>query len=58
MVYLALSYHSGPNSDITTHSRLWTQGFHGGPVVRNLPCNARDEGSIPALGRSHMQKNN
>ena len=24
--------------------------FHGGPVVRNLPCNARDVGSIPGGG--------
>ena len=22
-------------------------GFPGGPVVKNLPCNARDTGSIP-----------
>ena len=28
--------------------------FPGGPVVENLPCNARDTGSIPDLGRSHM----
>ena len=24
--------------------------FHGGPVVRNLPCNARDVGSIRGQG--------
>ena len=29
-------------------------GFPGGPVVKNPPCNARDTGSIPGLGRSHM----
>ena len=29
-------------------------GFPGGPVVKNLPANAGDTGSIPALGRLHM----
>ena len=28
--------------------------FPGGPVVENLPANARDTGSIPAAGRFHM----
>jgi len=27
-------------------------GFLGGSVVRNLPANARDAGSIPGSGRS------
>ena len=26
------------------------RGFRGGPAVRNLPCNARDKGSIPGQG--------
>ena len=30
------------------------QDFPGGPVVKNPPANARDTGSIPGLGRSHM----
>jgi len=25
--------------------KIW--GFPGGPVVKNLPCNARDIGSVP-----------
>ena len=29
-------------------------GFLGDSVVKNLPANARDTGSIPGLGRSHM----
>ena len=29
-------------------------GFPGGPVVKNLPANAGDTGSIPTLGRFHM----
>ena len=29
-------------------------GFSGGPVVRNLPCNAGDTSSIPGPGRSCM----
>ena len=26
------------------------QGLHAGPVVKNLPANARDSGLIPSLG--------
>ena len=32
---------------------IWL-GFPGGLVVKNLPTNAEDIGSIPGLGRSHM----
>ena len=30
------------------------QGFLGGSVVKNLPANAGDRGSIPDPGRSHI----
>ena len=30
------------------------QGFPGHSVVKNLPANAGDKGSIPDSGRSHM----
>ena len=29
-------------------------GLPGSPVVKNLPVNAGDTGSIPGQGRSHM----
>ena len=29
-------------------------GLPGGPVVKNVPTNAGDTGSIPGLGRFHM----
>ena len=32
--------------------------FPGGSVVKNLLANARDKGSIPDAGRSHMQQSN
>ena len=32
--------------------------FPGGPVVKNLPANVRDAGSIPGPGRSHMPRGN
>ena len=32
--------------------------FPGGAVVKNLPANAGDTGSSPALGRSHMLRSN
>ena len=31
-------------------------GFPGGAVVKNLPANTGDTGSIPGLGRSHMPR--
>ena len=31
---------------------------HGGPVVKNLPANTGDMGSIPGLGRSHILRSN
>ena len=31
--------------------------FPGGSVVKNLPANAGDTGSIPGLGRSHGEGN-
>ena len=30
----------------------------GGPVVKDPPANVGDMGSVPALGRSHMQWGN
>ena len=32
--------------------------FLGGAVVKNPPANARDTGSIPGQGRSHMPQSN
>ena len=32
--------------------------FPDGPVVKNPPCNARDTGSIPGPGGSHMPCSN
>jgi len=31
-----------------------SRGFPDDPVVKSLPCNAEDTGSIPDVGRSHM----
>ena len=45
----------------TTEWLNWTDpslpGFAGGSVVKNLPANAGDRGSIPGLGRSHGEGN-
>ena len=30
--------------------------FPGDPMVKNLPANAQDMGSIPGLGRFHMPR--
>nr|XP_058937601.1 chromatin modification-related protein MEAF6 isoform X5 [Kogia breviceps] len=40
---------------------LWLnehRDFPGGSVVKNLPANAGDTGSIPGRGRSHMLRSN
>jgi len=34
------------------------QGFPGGSAVKTPAANARDEGSIPGLGRSHTSQSN
>lgn len=39
-------------------SEMYFGGLPGGPMDKNLPCNAGDMGSIPDLGRSHMLWNN
>ena len=33
-------------------------GIPGGSVVKNTPANARDMGSIPSWGKSHVPWNN
>ena len=33
-----------------------TEGFPGGPLVKNLPANAGDTGSILGPGRYHMPR--
>ena len=38
--------------------RVQMQGFPGSSVVKNPPCNARDTGSVPGPGRSHMLQSN
>ena len=35
-------------------NKILIQGFPGGAVVKNLPVSARDTGSSPGPGRSHM----
>ena len=37
---------------------LCSWGFTGGPKVKNPPCNAKDTGSAPGPGRSHMPWSN
>ena len=38
----------------TAACRAYSEGFPACPVVKKPPCNARDTGSIPRPGRSHM----
>ena len=44
---------SPPPTSIYGHmstSRRYVEDFPGGPVVKNLPCNAGDAGSVPGWG--------
>ena len=43
---------------VNRYSKAWNMGFPSGSVVKNLPANAGDTGSIPSLGRSHLPLNN
>ena len=36
---------------------LWKTSFPGGSVVKNLPSNAEDTGSIPGSGRFSGERN-
>ena len=38
--------------------KLVTFSFPSGSVVKSLPCNAVDTGSIPGPGRAHMPRGN
>ena len=50
---LMVSDFSNPTQATHNCSRI-NEGFPGGPVVKNLPCNAGDTGLIPSLGIYHM----
>ena len=39
-------------------SEMYFGDLPGGPMDKNLPCNAGGMGSIPDRGRSHMLWNN
>ena len=39
---------------IFSFTKLLHKDFPGGSVVKNLPTNAGDSGSIPVAGRLHM----
>ena len=41
---------------LENHFKELRVGFPGGTVVKNLPANAGDTGSIPGPGGSHMPR--
>ena len=42
----------------TQHVKMNSERLPGGSVVKKLPANVGDMGSIPGLGRSHMPWSN
>ena len=51
MVYLALSYYSGPNSDITTQSRLLDPGLPWWSSGQEFALQCRGQGFDPRSGK-------
>ena len=49
------SNHREPKRDFKNKGR---EDLPGGPVVKSLPANEGDAGSIPGPGRSHMPQGN
>ena len=45
-------------TNVNKHVKNLLGDFPGGAVVKNLPANARDTGSSPGPGRSHMPRSN
>ena len=61
MVNMLFNKVLGENEDCVFYFYLKNQrhwDFPGGTVVQNPPANARDVGSIPGPGRSHMPWSN
>ena len=56
MAYRATTFRLGVV--VNRYSKEGNVGFTSGSVVKNLPANAGDTGSIPSPGRSHMPLNN
>ena len=56
--HASIRVRQGRHSDQVQHVRAHQNEFSNqasqGSVVRNLPCNTRDMGSIPGAGRSHV----
>ena len=46
------------SQDIRSMYIIQFQGFLSGSVVKDLPANAGDVGSLPGPGRSHMPRSN
>ena len=44
--------------DSEAFQKVMFRDFPGGALVKNLPANAGDGGSIPGLGRSHTPQSN
>ena len=59
---LNITHYSKTNSKLSMHVHVKHKviqllSFPGGSVVKNLPANAGDAGSIPGLGRSSVERN-
>ena len=57
-IFLSKSQEKGEKGSSYTADKSVDWDFSGGQVVKYLPANAGDTGSIPDLGRFHMSQSN
>ena len=53
---MAIEIHNVLAQLLSTFQKNWNMGFPGGTVVKNLPANGEDKGSIPGLEQSYMPR--
>ena len=58
LVWMYLNYYHRSHSNMGWWQQCLVGDFPGRPVVKNLPANVGDMGSIPGPGRSHMPWSN
>ena len=56
-IYMHVHTHTHTHARVHTHTYIYVHMYPGGSVVKNMPGNAEDAGSIPGSGRSPAERN-
>ena len=56
-IYMHVHTHTHTHMHVCTHTHIYVHMYPGGSVVKNMPANAEDAGSIPGSGRSPAERN-